>query len=134
MTRQPRVLLVEHDPFLRRASEASLRQSGYDVLTAGDGEAGLRLARATPPPDVILLDVLLPPLPAVDMLRRLEADPATARIPVLVLTSPSQDGALPEGPHAGACVVRSNLPLKDWAAQLERLVKEHREAVPGQGS
>ena len=48
-----RILLVEDDRFLRRACEASLRQRGYTVTTAADGEEGLRLARSERP-DLVL--------------------------------------------------------------------------------
>ncbi len=63
-----RILLVEDDRFLRRACEASLRQRGYTVTTAGDGEEGLRLAR-TERPDLVLLDMLMPKLSGLDALR-----------------------------------------------------------------
>ena len=63
MTRSRRVLLVEDDRFLRRACEASLRQRGFDVTTASEGDEGLRLARTEPYPDIVLLDLLMPKLP-----------------------------------------------------------------------
>ena len=75
MTASARVLLVEDDRFLRRACETSLRQKGFEVTTAVEGEEGPRLARATPHPDVILLDLLMPKMPGIEVLRALKAAP-----------------------------------------------------------
>ena len=67
------ILLAEDDRFLRRAAEASLRQRGFTVLTAVDGEEALRVARAEAP-DLILLDLLMPKIPGVEVLRILKAE------------------------------------------------------------
>jgi CheY-like chemotaxis protein len=84
-----KVLLVEDSKFLRMASERVLARAGYEVSTAADGEEALRVANETLP-DVILLDMMLPKLSGPDVLRALKANPATAAIPVIVLTSLSQ--------------------------------------------
>jgi CheY-like chemotaxis protein len=83
------VLLVDDSRFFRIATERTLAKAGYGVVTACDGEEALRLAREKLP-SLILLDMLLPKLDGAGVLRRLKADPATAKIPVLVLTSLSQ--------------------------------------------
>jgi len=83
-----RVLVVEDDRFLRRACEASLRRRGLTVLGAGDGEEGLRLARAEAP-DLILLDVLMPKLTGLEVLQALRGAEATRSIPVLILSNSS---------------------------------------------
>ena len=84
-----KILLVEDDRFLRRACEASLRQRGFTVIPAMDGEEGLRLARSETP-DLILLDLLMPRLPGIEVLRALKGDGATKNIPVLVLSNSSR--------------------------------------------
>jgi len=83
-----RVLVIEDDRFLRRACEASLRRRGLTVLGAGDGEEGLRLARAEAP-DLILLDVLMPKLTGLEVLQALRGAEATRSIPVLILSNSS---------------------------------------------
>jgi DNA-binding response OmpR family regulator len=55
------VLLIDDSKFLRRANELSLAKAGHKILTASDGEEGLRLAREKRP-DVIVLDMMLPKL------------------------------------------------------------------------
>ena len=124
MTTEGQVLLVEDDKFLRRACEASLRQRGFTVVTATDGEAGLRLARSEPRPEVILLDLLMPKLPGIEVLRALRADPATAAIPVLILSNSSREEDKRQAVQLGASgyYVKANLSLKDLATEIDKLV------------
>jgi DNA-binding response OmpR family regulator len=119
-----RILLVEDDRFLRRACEASLRQRGFTVIAASDGEEGLRLARAERP-DLILLDLLMPKLPGVDVLRALKADPATKAIPVLILSNSSREQDVSEVTNLGAVDywVKANLSLKELGERVARLLE-----------
>jgi CheY-like chemotaxis protein len=84
-----KVLLVEDSKLLRMANECALSKAGYQVSTAADGEQALRVA-AEQLPDIILLDLMLPKLSGPEVLKALKQDPATANIPVVVLTSLSQ--------------------------------------------
>ncbi len=120
------MLLVEDDKFLRRACEASLRQRGFDVVTATDGEEGLRLAQAAPLPDVVLLDLLVPRMSGIEVLRALKADPETTGIPVVILSSSSRDEDRREAEQLGAAgyYVKANLSLKELAAQVRHLIKD----------
>ena len=79
------ILLIEDNKFIRMASQRSLGKAGYTVTTAADGEEGLRLARETHP-DIILLDLMLPKLSGLEVLRKLQESAATKRIPVIVVS------------------------------------------------
>jgi CheY-like chemotaxis protein len=127
MSAAGRVLLVEDDKFLRRACEASLRQRGFDVDTATDGEEGLRLARETPSPDVVLLDLLMPKMSGIEVLRALKRDAATRAIPVVILSNSSRDEDKREAVQLGAVgyYVKANLSLKELAAQVSVLIEQH---------
>jgi CheY-like chemotaxis protein len=131
MSGRGRVLLVEDDKFLRRACEASLRKRGFEVAAATDGEEGLRLAREGPHPDVILLDLLMPKMPGIEVLRALKADPETRTVPVVILSNSSRDEDKHEAVELGAVgfYVKANLSLKELAVQVEHLIKTH--APPG---
>ena len=80
MAAAARVLVVEDDRFLRRACEASLRQRGLDVIIAADGEEGLRLARSERPA-LVLLDLLMPKMSGLEVLRALKGDERDAGDP-----------------------------------------------------
>jgi len=127
MNATARVLLVEDDKFLRRACEASLRQKGFDVTTANDGEEGLRLAQASPYADVILLDLLMPKLPGIEVLRALKAQPETKEIPVLILSNSSREDDKQQAMQLGAAgyYVKANLSLRELAVQVDQLVQHH---------
>jgi CheY-like chemotaxis protein len=81
-----KILLVEDSLAIRRANESALRDAGYDVVCAEDGESALLLALAEKP-DLILLDMILPKMSGPDVLRHLKREPETTAIPVVVLSS-----------------------------------------------
>jgi len=89
----PTILVVEDNMLLRAANQHILTRAGYTVLTAGDGEEALHLVRQYRP-DLIILDLMLPKLSGELVLLALRKDAATARIPVIVLTSLSQRNEL----------------------------------------
>jgi len=122
MTAVKRVLLVEDDRFLRRACEASLQQRGFDVRTATDGEEGLALATSQPF-DIILLDLLMPKKPGIEVLAALKSNAPTARIPVLILSNSSREEDKRRAVELGAdgYYVKANLSLKALGDEVARL-------------
>jgi CheY-like chemotaxis protein len=84
-----KVLLIEDSHFLRIAIERVLAKAGHSVIGVADGLEGLHAAR-TSPPTVILLDMMLPGLDGIGVLKALKRDASTAPIPVIVLTALSQ--------------------------------------------
>jgi two-component system, OmpR family, phosphate regulon response regulator PhoB len=96
----PRVLIVDDDPDIRALITYRLTASGYDVIAADDGEAGLAAVREHAP-DLVLVDWMMPRLTGVELCTRLRADPATAGIPVVLLTARTDDVAMRGGREAG---------------------------------
>ncbi|MGH7790008.1 MAG: response regulator transcription factor [Candidatus Binatia bacterium] len=94
-----RVLLIEDDPSIVAGLELNLALEGYQVLTAGDGEAGLRLA-VDEAPDLIVLDIMLPGVNGLEVLRRLRQ--VDADVPVLILTARGDDADKVLGLQLGA--------------------------------
>jgi DNA-binding response OmpR family regulator len=88
------ILVVDDEPALRRLLRTALERAGYGVLEAADGPQALLLAR-TEEPGLILLDVALPGLSGLEVCRRLRAEPATKRTPVLLISGvlPPNDAA-----------------------------------------
>jgi CheY-like chemotaxis protein len=124
MASAPRVLVVEDDRFLRRACEASLRHRGFDVIVAADGEEGLQLARAERPA-LILLDLLMPKMSGLEVLRALKADEATRGIPVLVLSNSSRQQDVDEIMQLGAVgyLVKADLSLRELGDRVTRILQ-----------
>ena len=110
----------------------------YHTCTANDGETALQLAHSEPQPDLILLDVMMPGMDGHEVCRRLKADPRTTAIPVLFVSSKTEEGdqaqALDLGavdyitkPIQGAILlarVRTHLALQVRQQDLERLVEQ----------
>lgn len=80
-----KALVIDDSTPQRLAIQRALTRAGYNVVAAGDGEAGLRAARENRP-DIIVLDILLPRISGVDVLRILRQEQATKEVPVIVLT------------------------------------------------
>jgi|SRR5579884_3369996 len=84
-----KTLVIDDSKFQRVAIQRALARAGHDVTTAGDGEEGLRAASAAKP-DLIILDMLLPKVSGIDVLRSLRRDSTTKAVPVIVLTGLSE--------------------------------------------
>jgi len=119
-----KILLIDDSRFLRVSNERALTRAGHQVTTASDGEEGLRLA-IDQHPDLIVLDMMLPKLSGPDVLHALRKSPATATIPVMVLTSlpQSNEGRLiTEG--ATAYFEKSLLTLDQGSTQFVDAVEK----------
>jgi len=95
------ILVVEDDDDLRETLAYNLRAEGYETLLAADGVAALELARRQPVA-LVILDVMLPRLDGLDVLRQLRARPETAAIPVLMLTARAEESDIVVGLELGA--------------------------------
>jgi DNA-binding response OmpR family regulator len=118
-----KILLIEDSKFQRIANERALTSAGYTVIQAADGEAGFRIARESAP-DLILLDMMLPKMSGVDVLRALKGNALVKHIPVIVLSGLSQaneDKLMTEG--AAAFVVKSDKSFENNSSFLIRTVE-----------
>jgi len=123
-----KILLVEDSKFLRVAAERALTTAGHEVISAGDGDQALIMAREQAPA-LILLDVMLPKMSGPDVLKALKKDPATTAIPVMMLTSLSEKNAkLFEKDGASSFFAKSDSMLgkgpDSLLAAVERMVKK----------
>jgi len=84
------ILIIEDETDILELVEYHLKQSGFQVLTATDGSAGLELA-IKKRPDLIILDLMLPVMEGKDVCRALKANPVTKAIPVLMLTAKAEE-------------------------------------------
>ena len=85
-TAQGCILIVDDTPDILLVVAKRLESWGYEALTAGSGEEGLRLAQERVP-DLVLLDIMMPKMKGREVCARLKADPKTKHIPVIFLTA-----------------------------------------------
>jgi putative two-component system response regulator len=135
-TRQ-RVLIVDDTPENIEILRQLLR-TDYAIQAAINGEKSLEIARRTPQPDIILLDVMMPGMDGYEVCRRLKNDPLTEHIPVVFITALDQTGHETTGLELGAvdyirkpfepmvvkARVQNHLQLKRYEQKLEALVEE----------
>lgn len=81
-----RVLIVDADADAARTMEAGLRGAGFVTHWAANGRDGLRAAAAVPP-DLVVLETVLPDVPGTEVCRSLKAEPATRTVPVLIASA-----------------------------------------------
>ncbi|MEK6530106.1 MAG: response regulator, partial [candidate division NC10 bacterium] len=84
-----KILLADDDPAVCQFVDVILRQAGYSVVRAADGVEAMERVRQSPP-DLILLDVLMPRRDGLEVLRSLRQNPETSQIPVIMLTEKGQ--------------------------------------------
>lgn len=97
-----KVLVVDDDLNIQRVLSFTLKQEGFEVLLAGDGEAGIALA-AEQSPDLILMDAALPGVDGYQAITRIRAaEPVGQRVPILLLTTEADVGQRVKGLRAGA--------------------------------
>ena len=102
MSDEPRTVLVaDDDEDILQLVSFRLERAGYTVVTAADGAQALAAARQHQP-DLAVLDVMMPGLNGYEVTRQLRADPATAAIPVILLTARVQEADVSRGFEAGA--------------------------------
>lgn len=98
---QRKILVIDDEPDIFVIVQTNLEGAGYAVVGARDGVDGLRKTR-TENPDLVILDVLMPEMDGWEVLRRIEADPQTAGLPVIMLTCKSEDADILRGLEEGA--------------------------------
>lgn len=127
-----RVVLVEDDADFAEVYRLRLEQDGYQVTVAWDGNDGLELVRRTVP-DLVYLDLRMPTLDGISLLRALRSDPSTRAIAVVVLSNYDEPELRRQGLELGALdwLVKANVtPAElarrtwDWIRAEEQLAAE----------
>jgi two-component system response regulator CpxR len=122
------ILLVEDDACLREAIEDFLEQHGFDVIPASNGKQALDFLAMDRPPDVIILDLMLPLVTGWQVLENVRRDPRYDHMPVVVLTGVSQDR-----PVGATVVLHKPFPPEHLVREVEGSfgVLENPSASPG---
>jgi DNA-binding response OmpR family regulator len=97
----PTILVADDEEDLRELVAYRLTRSGYEVIAAADGQEALQLARERPP-DLMVLDVMMPRLDGYELTRRVRAEESLRSVPVILLTARSQESDVSRGFEVGA--------------------------------
>jgi DNA-binding response OmpR family regulator len=117
-----RILIVDDEPNIVVSLEYLLKREGLETAVAADGEAALaELERS--PPDLVVLDIMLPKLNGFEVCRRIRAEPRWRSVRVLMLTAKSRDTEVSKGLGLGAdAYVTKPFSTKDLVALVRRLL------------
>jgi DNA-binding response OmpR family regulator len=96
-----KVLVVDDEEYIQHILNFSFGAEGYDVVTAADGEEGIKKAKSEKP-DIIVLDIMMPKMDGYEACKRLKTDPNTKSIPVILLTAKGREVDRKLGSQAGA--------------------------------
>jgi len=98
----PRILLVDDTPMNLAALSSALRPESDMIQTAEDGEAAWAVLDADPTFDLVLLDLMMPRLDGLGLMRRMKEDPRFRQVPVILQTADAAPERIAEGIRAGA--------------------------------
>ena len=95
-----KILVVDDEPPILRLMEFILAREGHEMIVAVNGEEALAKV-AEHSPDLILLDIMMPRIDGYEVVRRLRADPAHGKIPIIMLSAKAQDADVQKGVDVG---------------------------------
>lgn len=118
-----KILIIEDEEAVLKVLATKFDHEGFQTLEAKDGEAGLTQARVERP-DIILLDIVMPKMDGLTMLKELRKDPWGKKVPVVILTNLSDDKDIAEAMVSG---VYDFLVKSSW--EIEDVVKRVKERL-----
>ena len=104
-----KILIIEDEEILLNLLQKKLVNLGYQVLTARDGQQGLKVMRETTP-DLILLDIIMPKMGGFEVMEEMQKDENLKKIPVIIISNSGQPVELDRAKKLGA---------KDWLIKIE---------------
>lgn len=132
MPKKHKILVVDDQKHIVRLVQITLEKAGYEVIPAYDGVEALELVEKDPP-DLIVLDVMMPRMDGFEVLQRLQADPRFQRIPVVMLTAKAQDADIWRGWASGVSsyLVKPFNP-RELLTFVQRILQSLQEPPPDQ--
>jgi len=116
------ILIVEDEGLLRELMSEKLRIEGFNTIEAADGDEGLALALQKRP-DLIVLDLLMPKMGGMEVLRRLREDDYGRSIPVIIVSNLSGKENIAEGAEKGAVeyLIKANFSLEEIVDKIKEM-------------
>jgi DNA-binding response OmpR family regulator len=97
-----KIILIEDDPFIHNLYKDTLKAAGYNVVSAMDGEDGLNVIKNNTDASIILLDLIIPKISGLDVLKEIKKEEVTKNLSVIVLTNLSEGDIIKEALALGA--------------------------------
>lgn len=119
-----KILLIEDDPFLLSMYSTKFEIEKFKVVSANDGEKGLKAAKVEDP-DIILLDIMMPKMNGFEVLEGLKADEKTKNIPVILLTNLNQKDEIERGLALGAndYLIKAHFMPSEVVDKIKEIIK-----------
>ena len=131
IARGQKVLIVEDEEDIRDLLHYNLEREGFRVSIAEDGVQAMEKIQQEPP-DIVLLDLMLPGLDGLELTRRLRRDPGTAHLPVLMLTAKKEEVDRIVGLELGADdYVTKPFNLRELVLRMRAVLRRHEERAAG---
>lgn len=129
-----KILVCDDERHIVRLIQVNLERQGWQVVTAYDGKEGLEKV-ASEKPDLLVLDVMMPYMDGFEVLKTLRKDPATEKLPVIMLTAKAQDKDVFEGYHYGADMYLTKpFNPKELVSFVNRIIQSGNDDGSGKGS
>lgn len=119
-----KILIIEDEPAQATTIDLAMKKAGFETVVAHDGSEGLNSAMSNIP-DLILLDLVLPKIDGVSVLKQLRANDATAKIPILILTNLASGETVKEVIEAGGTdyLVKTDYTLEQLVHKVEDILR-----------
>ncbi|HTM68007.1 MAG TPA: response regulator [Candidatus Binatia bacterium] len=123
---QLKVVLVEDDKFLQKILMTKFIKEGFDARAASDAEEGLQLI-LTEPPNIVLLDLILPKMSGFDLLTELKTNPKTKNVPVVILSNLGQEEDIIRAKGLGALdfLVKADISINEVVQKVKEIYVRH---------
>ncbi len=121
-----KILFIEDEPALQKALSVSLKAQGFEVLSAFDGESGLKMVKDVKP-DLVLLDLILPKMDGFAVLEELKKIPETKNMPVIVLTNLDETEDVQKVLDLGATnyLIKASYNTEEIANKIKEIVNKN---------
>lgn len=117
------IVIVDDDEDIRELLTFSLRNEGYGVTDFENGRECWEFLSAEPPPDLVILDVMMPAMGGFEVLKKIRQDDRLAEIPVIILTSRDREEDVVEGFESGADYYMSKpFSPRELVARIQRVI------------
>ena len=120
-----KILFIEDELAIQKSLGDIFKQENYEVITALDGEEGFKMIQVKKP-DLILLDLILPKLSGLEVLKKIKENKETADIPIIILTNKEDKETINEAIGLGATtyLVKANYSLTEVLQKVKNILKE----------